>query len=146
MSRRLVREKALQVLYQCEINPLGKEASVERTIRSLEKDVQEESLSFFIRITDGVFKERDLIDSKIQQYLKEKWTIARLSYVDRSILRMAVYELLYEKEIPKGVTLNEAVELAKTYSAEESARFINGVLGNIARNLGEVEGNKSPVE
>ncbi len=78
------------------------------------------------------------LDPVIQGYLKQDWTLSRLSPVDRAILRMAVCELLYEEEIPEGVSLNEAVELAKTFSTEESARFINGVLGSMVKNLDEV--------
>ncbi|PTX53928.1 NusB antitermination factor [Melghirimyces profundicolus] len=138
MSRRLVREKALQTLYQNELNPAGGDRSVEAAARSLQKETGEEEVSFFLRLTRGVLKEMPVLDPVIQRFLKKEWPLSRLSYIDRSILRLAVYELLFEDGIPEGATLNEAVELAKTFSSEDSARFINGVLGSMVKNMEEV--------
>ncbi|GGA39694.1 N utilization substance protein B [Kroppenstedtia guangzhouensis] len=138
MSRRLVREKALQTLYQNEINPDGADRSMKREARFLRDEDGEEASAFFLRLVRTVIRNMPRLDPVIQGYLKQDWTLSRLSPVDRAILRMAVCELLYEEEIPEGVSLNEAVELAKTFSTEESARFINGVLGSMVKNLDEV--------
>ncbi|EGK14334.1 transcription antitermination factor NusB [Kroppenstedtia eburnea] len=138
MSRRTVREKALQTLYQNEINPDGADRSMKKEARSLHDEAGEEASAFFLRLVRTVIRNMPRLDPVIQGYLKQDWTLSRLSPVDRSILRMAVCELLYEEEIPEGASLNEAVELAKTFSTEESARFINGVLGSMVKNLDEV--------
>ncbi|MFC4078220.1 transcription antitermination factor NusB [Salinithrix halophila] len=144
MGRRQARERTLQALYQLEMNPgAGEQVFTEHKSR-LEEDVErKEDLAFFHRLMEGVRKHRNRLDPIIQRFLKKDWTLSRLSLVDRMILRMAVYELLFEEEVPFGATLNEAVELAKTFSTEESARFINGVLGNILKNMEEVQGTLS---
>ena len=76
---------------------------------------------------------RDDIDKVIRIFLREDWTLNRLAAADRNILRLAVYELkIAEKKVPKGVAINEAVELAKKYGTDDSARFVNGILDAIA--------------
>lgn len=132
MSRRLAREKALQALYQSDLR--GEEEE-EEGIQSLAEEVPAQDRSFFWRLVHGVWEKRKAIDPVIEQFLKKGWSLARLAVVDRSILRMAVYELLFEPEIPYGVTLNEAVELAKTFGDENSGRFVNGVLGGIVEDI-----------
>jgi N utilization substance protein B len=131
MSRRLAREKALQALYQSDLR--GEEE--EGTIQGLAEEVPDRERPFFWRLVRGVWEKRRLVDPVIEEFLKKGWTLSRLAVVDRSILRMAVYELLFEPEIPYGVTLNEAVELAKTFGDEKSGRFINGVLGGIVERI-----------
>lgn len=129
MSRRVARKKALQALYQFDLS------GGEEGIRDLAEDVPVQERSFFWHLVRGTWEKRNLIDPVIKQHLKKGWTLARLAVVDRAILRMAVYELLFNSEIPYGVTLNEAVELAKTFGDENSGRFINGVLGAILENI-----------
>jgi transcription antitermination protein NusB len=129
MSRRVARKKALQALYQFDLS------GGEEGIRDLAEDVPVQERSFFWHLVRGAWEKRNLIDPVIEQHLKKGWTLARLAVVDRAILRMAVYELLFNSEIPYGVTLNEAVELAKTFGDENSGRFINGVLGAIVENI-----------
>ncbi|MFO7289486.1 NusB antitermination factor [Planifilum fulgidum] len=130
MSRRVAREKALQALYQSDVR--GEE---EEGVQSLAEEVSERERPFFWRLVRGVWEKRQVIDPVIGQHLKKGWSLSRLAVVDRSILRMAVYELLFEPEIPYGVTLNEAVELAKTFGDENSGRFVNGVLGGVVKNI-----------
>ncbi|WP_169713541.1 transcription antitermination factor NusB [Paludifilum halophilum] len=146
MGRRQVREKVLQTLYQYEMNEEARENLIRKKGRALERETGKDSLEFFLRLTRGVIQNQEKLDHAVEPFLKKDWTMSRLSIVDRMILRMAAYELLLEKEIPEGATLNEAVELAKTFSTEESARFINGVLGNITENLEEVKGGLIPEE
>ncbi|MFD1428074.1 transcription antitermination factor NusB [Kroppenstedtia sanguinis] len=134
----MAREKALQTLYQNELNPDGVERAMNKGARYLRAEAGGGASDFFLRLVQAVIQNMSRLDPVIQGYLKEDWTLSRLSLVDRSILRMAVCELLYETEIPEGASLNEAVELAKTFSTEESARFINGVLGSVVKNLDEV--------
>jgi len=84
----------------------------------------------------GTLEHRCRIDSIIQKHARG-WTLERMANVDRNILRLAVFEMLYLPDIPLSVTVDEAVELAKKYSTAESSRFVNGILGNLIRNLQE---------
>lgn len=128
MSRRFARELVVQALYQEEMYPEAEDSMIiER-----EKRLSEHDLAFYQQIKQGVQKNRDALDQVVGRYLRKGWSIQRLSAVDRAILRLAIYELQYEKETPLKVVLNEAVELAKRFSDPDSARFINGVLANFA--------------
>ncbi|GGE10374.1 N utilization substance protein B [Marinithermofilum abyssi] len=135
MARRLVREKALQTLYQYEMNPGMRERVVAKEADELKPQVSPDDLSFFKRLTEGVIRHQEKLDEVIQGYLRNDWTISRLPSLDRIILRMALVELVFEEEIPYGVTLNEAVDLAKTFSTEESRKFINGVLASMVKEM-----------
>lgn len=139
MSRRQVREKALQTLYQLELNPDAGRSTIDHTAHGLKKEVREEDVAFFLRLTQRGLEKPYQVDPIIQRYLKEDWTVPRLSIIDRSILRLAAFELLFEPDIPEGVTLNEAVELAKRFSTGESARYINGVLGTLVKDLDSIQ-------
>lgn len=139
MGRRLMREKTLQTLYQYELNEEARSHLIKGQAETLKKEADEDDQSFFKRLSQGVLQQGVRMDPVIQQYLKKDWMLSRLSLVDRIILRMALYELVFESDIPTGVTLNEAVELTKIFSTEESAKFINGVLGNIVKDLDEIK-------
>ena len=92
----------------------------------------------------GVFAERDRIDQQLAA-VSENWAIDRMPVVDRAILRLAVYEMLFVDSVPISVTINEAVELAKAYGGEDdSSRFVNGVLGRISRQLEANEATSEP--
>jgi N utilization substance protein B len=126
MSRRTVRE--------CEFHP-GNEQKV---IAARGVSLDEADREFFLRLAQGVKRHLGEIDPVISRFLKPGWTLERLSSVDRTIIRLGVYELLYE-ETPRAAVLNEAVELGKSFSGPESGRFINGVLGSVAANLEEIK-------
>lgn len=79
----------------------------------------------------GYEANREVVDAAIAG-ISENWTLARMPFVDRNILRVAAYEILFEPEIPHSVSINEAVELAKTYGGDDSSKFVNGVLGRLA--------------
>ena len=121
MKRRLAREKAIQALFQIDVSDAEVNGAMEYVLDG------EKSDPFFKRLVEGTVAHRKTIDETIKNHL-EKWGFDRLGNVDRTILRMAVYEILFEEDIPKNVTVNEAIELAKLYGGEESGRFINGVL------------------
>ncbi|MEJ5229259.1 MAG: transcription antitermination factor NusB [Pseudothermotoga sp.] len=87
-----------------------------------------------VRYVKGIYENLALIDERISTCL-ENWDFDRLSSVDRSVLRLGTYELLYEMDVPIEVTLDEAVELAKKYGTENSGRFVNGVLDRIAKSF-----------
>ncbi|MCS1350784.1 transcription antitermination factor NusB [Mechercharimyces sp. CAU 1602] len=133
-KRRVMREKVVQTLYQLSFSPEKEEAEevIAAQMNRL-KEEDEEHRSFFLRLVRGVKAEEVQLDETLARYLKKGWSPNRLAKVDHRILQLAIYEIQFEEEIPPKVTVDEAVELAKTFSTEESSRFINGVLGNLVR-------------
>ncbi|MCL2669807.1 MAG: transcription antitermination factor NusB [Syntrophaceae bacterium] len=125
-QRRKAREVTLQVLYGLDVQP---QISAEEAISHFWAHFEgsEEAKSFSAQLIAGAWNHREQIDELISGS-SENWTMARMSRVDKSILRMAVYELLYCRDIPPKVTLNEAVDLGKIYGSENSGAFINGIL------------------
>jgi N utilization substance protein B len=82
----------------------------------------------------GVFERLSELDGVIENFLRD-WTISRINKVDLALMRLSIYEMLCEKDVPLGAAVNEAIELAKVYGADESPAFINGVLGSVAREI-----------
>src|SRR3990172_8261295 len=136
MRRRKSREAALQALYQAELSGetitglAGK--SLSGMLDMIESGLNKASLSYGEALFKGVVDNASIIDSLIEEY-SENWTIERMAVVDRNILRLALYELTIRNDVPYKVAIDEAVELAKEFSSDESAAFINGVLDKIAR-------------
>jgi len=97
------------------------------------KPLNEEYTKFLYDEVRGVLKNKETIDNIIEKY-SAGWNINRLPSTDRNILRLGIYEILYCKDIPVSVSINEAVEISKKYCDEQSYKFINGVLGNVAKN------------
>jgi N utilization substance protein B len=126
------RELALKALYQMDIR--GEASSEDLALFFDNFPAEDRSRTFALRLLDGVRRERRDIDSHIADVL-ENWSIGRLSRIDHNILRLAVYELTRMNDIPARVTIDEAIELAKTYGDQESGRFVNGVLDQIAARL-----------
>jgi N utilization substance protein B len=131
-SRRKARECALQVLYQIDISGAAPEDALNSFWQNFEyaPDIAE----FAANLVRGVILHRDAIDHLIQDSSRN-WKLDRMARVDRNILRMAVFELLHRPEIPKKVTLNEAIEIAKRYGSEDSSAFINGILDHICASI-----------
>lgn len=130
MSHTLSREIAMKRLYA---ETVGGVDSIEDALEQSEHGMLfDEDADFSDRLYEGVRAHIDEIDAEIGTFAKD-WSIGRISKVDLSILRIAVYEILYEKSIPVGASVNEAVELAKEFGGEKSAGFINGVLGAVAK-------------
>ena len=99
---------------------------------------------FCLALLRGVEEHEAEIDSRLQT-ISEHWSVSRMPLVDRSILRMAAYEILYVDDIPHSVTINEAVELAKVFGGDDSSKFVNGVLGRLAEEYcDEEEGEVDP--
>lgn len=130
MSRRLARETALQVLFQRDLSkePLITAEEVQRW--AAEFKVPEASRVFAQELVDGTLAHLSEIDQKIASFA-EGWSISRMANVDRNVMRLAAYEILFRKDIPARVSLNEAIELAKRFSGGESAKFVNGILDRI---------------
>jgi N utilization substance protein B len=130
MSRRLARETALQVLYQ--IDMTGETEDISGIMRNWASEfaVPEKSLEFTEQLVRGTLEKKQEIDQKIASTAHE-WAIERMNTVDRNLMRLAIYEMLYCAQTPQKVTLNEAIEIAKRFGGEDSARFINGILDKL---------------
>jgi transcription antitermination factor NusB len=122
------RELALQFLYQLDLRGDDLLAEAREWIRSEERDV--ETQKFALRLVEGTFENWEEIDRAIQG-VAQNWNIPRMAVVDRNVLRLATYELLFCKDIPPKVAINEAIELGKRYSTSNSGAFINGILDKI---------------
>jgi transcription antitermination factor NusB len=122
------RERALQFLYQADMNREQPESIPDAFFE--ETQDAPEIREFARELALGCLAERDNIDALIEE-AAENWTMTRMAVVDRNILRMAVYELLHGNEVPAVVAINEAIDLAKKYSTEQSGSFVNGILDKI---------------
>jgi transcription antitermination protein NusB len=145
-ERRLARRIALDVLYDSEIRSRLPTESLEERRRAgwslpegeggEEEDAlvepSPETAAYAARLVEGIQERSAAIDALIVEYV-DRWAIQRMPVIDRNLLRIGVFELLWEKDIPVAVVINEAVELAKALSTDDSGRFINGVLGRVAR-------------
>ena len=126
-SRHQSRERALQILFQYDIH--GKPGLwLDEFWKPLKDD--EESRAFAERLVAGVQEHKKDLDSMIGRYATN-WKISRMQIVDRNILRLGAFELLWLDEVPARVTMNEAIELAKDFGDEEAAKFVNGILDKI---------------
>ena len=139
-SRHLLRTIALQSLYEWDFN----DKKAEMIPEIIEHNVREfghglEDASFVTSLVHGVIAKHDQIDPKIEKAAPE-WPLDQVSIVDRNVLRLGIYELLYSGgEIPPKVAINEAIEIAKAFGSDSSGKFVNGVLGTIYRTEGITE-------
>ena len=133
MSRRTARKQAFLVLYQSDINGSPVETTFERW-RSHRGDLED----YAAHLARGVERERGELDALLSE-VSVGWPVHRMSAVDRTILRLALYEMLFVEDVPPEVAVNEAVELAKGFSSEEAPAFVGGVLhGAEGRAYGKV--------
>lgn len=129
-KRRRSRIKAVIMLYQSDL--LNKQIS---SIINSEMDFKKHIDEFTIKLVIGVEKNKAEIDKQIVDVV-ENWTLDRIAIIDRNILRVAIYEMLFEEEIPLKVSVDEAIEIAKIFGQkEETPKFVNGILGKILINL-----------
>ena len=128
-ARRKARTIALQALY--EVDSVGREAGavIERLLA--EAGLSEENGVFVRQLVGGVVQNKDEIDGKIQSFAPA-WPVAQIAIIDRNILRLAIFEILFDNEVPVKVAISEAVELAKGFGSDSSAKFVNGVLGSVS--------------
>ena len=126
--RRRAREVALQVLYQREFNRVEVQEVLKLFWNNFE--VLKGAMDFSERLVKGVEQHREDLDQIIERYASH-WKVDRMTHVDRSILRIATYELLYCDDIPPKVAINEAIDIGKKYGSEDSGAFINGVLDKV---------------
>ncbi len=127
-TRRKARELALQLLYQLDFSGEDWEATArlfleEQKANSLVKD-------FCLKLVQGVWEQKKEIDDLIEQF-SEHWRLPRMAQVDRNIIRLAAYELLYCPDVPEKVVINEGIELGKRFGSDDSSAFINAILDKI---------------
>lgn len=148
-NRHLGRIVALQTLYEHEFrstseNEVDYKQVMERNLERYKDDIGD--TAFIGELIKGVIAHQEELDEKIQP-LAPDWPLAQVARIDRSILRMGLYELLYRSEdVPARVAINEAVELAKSFGSDNSSKFINGVLGTAYRTLVEGTPDDSSTE
>jgi len=147
VNRHLSRTIAMQSLYEWDFHPGGDILKIaDRVAEPVVKDVDVE---YVHRVVEGTVQYADEIDGLIAKAAPE-WPLDQISVIDKSILRLAGYELLKDQDIPPKVAINEAVEIAKTFGGENSSKFINGVLGTLYRQsdryVAEENQPKPPVE
>ncbi|MBI2588809.1 transcription antitermination factor NusB [Candidatus Saccharibacteria bacterium] len=151
-NRHLGRIIALQTLYEqdfrqeCKDKAFSLKVVLDRNIDRYKETIDDKE--FIKKIVYGVSKHRNAIDRLIQPVAPE-WPIEQIARMDRTVLRIGVYELLFATEVPPKVAINEAVELAKAFGGDNSSKFINGVLGTVLRHkeaeADKLAGRKSPV-
>jgi transcription antitermination protein NusB len=125
-TRREARERALSFCYELEVRGAD--------VASLLDDLPVQPDPYVATLVQGVAEHRDELDAILRKY-SEHWALERMPLVDRAVLRIGCYELGWQPELPTGVVISEAVELAKQYSTKDSGRFVNGMLGRIAEDL-----------
>ena len=135
-GRRRAREAALQMLYQGEVGRTGAHEAIATYWPSHDPDgeVPEEAREFANNLVRGTLSRLEEIDGLLTAHA-QNWRLARMAVLDRLILRMAIYELLSDAGTPPKVVINEALELARTYSGDEAVAFVNGVLDAVRKQL-----------
>jgi N utilization substance protein B len=125
-ARGKARKRALDVLYESDLRGVDPVATVADRMAQADPPVP----GYTVELVEGVTARRARIDELIATY-SEGWTLERMPPVDRNLLRVAIYELLWNDDVPDAVAISEAVELAKDLSTDESPRFVNGLLGRL---------------
>ena len=135
-SRRKARECALQMLFAADVAEMSSDDVVRSYWAELgEPELDDSAREFATRLATGTLANLELLDERIRSRA-EHWRIPRMAVVDRNILRLAVYEFLYEPT-PRTVAINEALEIARRFSTYEATQFINGILNAVKRDLDE---------
>ncbi|MCZ8520639.1 MULTISPECIES: transcription antitermination factor NusB [Paenibacillus] len=142
MRRRLARELAVQSLYQLEMNEVTSGDAIAHVVEEaqtddegqLTRDRDQITTQSIQELVEGTVTHKRQIDGLLSDYLKG-WQMDRLSRVDRQILRLAAYEMVFREDVPPKVVVNEAIEMAKHFGTDESGKFVNGVLGKMIKDL-----------
>lgn len=132
MSRRAGREVALKTLFQVDL--VGSDPAVALPRMVSEERADAAAAAFARELVEGVLAHREEIDGWVGG-LSAEWEVGRMATVDRNVLRIACYELAFQPDVPPGVAINEAIDLAKLYSTPESGKFVNGILGTLLKRL-----------
>lgn len=135
MSRKLARDVGMRLIFAKDINEEEELSSVLNLMEEIKSDdLNEDDMAYIDRVVKGVAQTKLQLDDTINHFAV-RWKTDRMSKVDLCILRLALYEMMYEEDIPIGVSVNEAVELSHQYSSDEAGSFINGILGQYSRSL-----------
>ena len=132
-KRRIARELAVQFLYQYDLSGGSLEEALP-LFWETQSEVSEDGRKFTEELVQGVVEHRVAIDERIAKYT-DNWDLPRIAAVDRNILRLAMYEMLFRDDIPPVVSINEAVDIAKKFSTRESGAFVNGILDRLKTDL-----------
>ena len=131
MSRRELREQIFKFIFRVEFNAMEEMAEQEKLFfEDYELAIKDEDAAYISEKSNKILQRLEEIDGLINQYAKG-WTTERMSKVDLTIIRLAVYEMKFDEDVPAGVAINEEVEIAKKFGQEESAGFVNGVLAKL---------------
>jgi N utilization substance protein B len=132
-ARTKARKRAIDILYIADVRQISIEQSLAlEAERAASEPARAASWLYARELVDGVVDHREEIDELIETY-SQGWTLARMPIIDRAILRIGIWEILYNDQIPHAVAIDEAVEAAKVLSTDDSAGFVNGLLGKIAQ-------------
>lgn len=152
MKRRIAREIIVQSLYQMEMNDVESAEAVEMLIEEASEENETERVitdeiqlkHYVVEHVNGVWEHKVAIDDMLEHYLKG-WQMSRLSRVDRQILRLAAYEMVFanDNDVPAKVAVNEAIDLAKHFGTEDSGKFVNGVLGKMILEIDTIKADHS---
>lgn len=146
MKRRAAREIAIQSLYQMEMNDVAADAAIQSILEDGSEqeepiEANTEARSFIHKLVEGTWNNKAEIDQCLAEYLKG-WKMERLSRVDKQILRLAAFEMLFDQDSPPKVIVNEAIDLSKHFGTEDSGKFVNGVLGKMIKELDAIRRNR----
>jgi len=142
MSRRVAREAAVKTLFQREFHDITPEEALPLALEDAEEMTPNDIL-FAHHLIDGVIAHQPQLDATLNEFAVD-WKMERIAKLERSILRLALFELMFMDDVPVGVTVNEAIEITKIYSTQDASRFINGILGNVIQHMKVLQ--KKPTE
>lgn len=142
--RTIAREAALKALYQVDLRPSISQEEIDELLAREATSV--DARSYARDVVQGTRRHRESIDREIEA-VAQNWDLARMAVIDRNVLRMAIYEMLFREDIPPAVAINEAVTIAKRYSTKDSGGFVNGILDQVKnRKLGDRARATAPAE
>ena len=134
MSRKMARETAMKLIYQMDMQSSNSNDTLNLYFENIKNDIKEDDKSYISNCLHGVEGNLKIIDGYIEKYARG-WKINRIGKVELAILRLSIYEMLYINDIPRAVSINEAVDIAKKYCGSESPSFINGILDSVLKEI-----------
>ncbi|NPV42454.1 MAG: transcription antitermination factor NusB [Firmicutes bacterium] len=140
MNRRMARENVLKILFEIDVGEKPAEDALADFFENIGvnlNNLSDRNLIYIKETVEGTVKNRKEIDSIIEEFTID-WKLDRLANVDKNVLRFSIFEILFKDDIPIQATINEAVELTKKYNTEEAGKFVNGILGEIVKQLDKI--------
>lgn len=130
ISRHDLRIKAFELIFQCSVISADEAIDISRI-----EEPEYYKKPYVEAVVNGVYEKREEIDNIISSHLKKNWSLERLPKVVRTVLRLAVFEMIYSDDVPPGVAINEAVEITKQYGDEKDPSFVNGLLASVYKEI-----------